>query len=523
MCTEPRRGSPWRQVLLLAALLLPAVGGAASIETLLMPGKVTRAHAKVEAQCSECHDRADKGNQDRLCMSCHEPVAADIKASTGFHGRRAAAGRTACSACHTEHLGRDADIVKLRPAAFDHAQTDFKLEGAHAGAPCAGCHASGKAWREAPTACVDCHRKVEPHEGRLGKACADCHVTRNWQQVRFDHDKTRFALADRHADVPCASCHAGNRWQDTPRQCVSCHAVDDVHRTRRGIACADCHTTAGWDQARFDHGRETGFALQGAHAKAACQSCHRTGRYEDKLPKDCNGCHKATDVHGGRFGPQCDSCHGNEAWQPARFDHERDGKFKLEGPHAKLDCHACHAAPVSRGKLGTQCQSCHRDDDVHGGVLGTECLSCHEPQAWRPATGFDHDLTQYPLVGQHVVVACGQCHVTPRFEARTQDCVGCHERDDVHRGNLGRECARCHTPNGWNQWEFDHSRETGFALTGAHGKASCGDCHRRPAGTVKLGKDCASCHADDDVHLGQYGRQCARCHSTVSFRTVKPQ
>ena len=201
MCTEPRKRGGWCRALVLAALLMPAIGSAASIETLLMPGKVTRAHAKVEAQCSECHDRADKAKQDRLCMACHETVAADVKAGTGFHGRSAAAGRTACNACHTEHLGRDADIVKLRAAAFDHARTDFKLEGAHLGAPCAGCHASGKPWREASTACVDCHRKVEPHEGRLGKACADCHGPKSWQQVRFDHDKTLFALADRHASL----------------------------------------------------------------------------------------------------------------------------------------------------------------------------------------------------------------------------------------------------------------------------------------------------------------------------------
>jgi hypothetical protein len=35
---------------------------------------------------------------------------------------------------------------------------------------------------------------------------------------------------------------------------------------------------------------------------------------------------------------------------------------------------------------------------------------------------------------------------------------------------------------------------------------------------VKLSKDCVSCHQKDDIHAGQFGRQCQRCHTTVTFR-----
>jgi hypothetical protein len=35
---------------------------------------------------------------------------------------------------------------------------------------------------------------------------------------------------------------------------------------------------------------------------------------------------------------------------------------------------------------------------------------------------------------------------------------------------------------------------------------------------VKLNPTCLSCHEQDDVHLGQYGRQCQRCHSTITFK-----
>jgi hypothetical protein len=42
-------------------------------------------------------------------------------------------------------------------------------------------------------------------------------------------------------------------------------------------------------------------------------------------------------------------------------------------------------------------------------------------------------------------------------------------------------------------------------------------------GKVKLAQDCLSCHATDDVHLGQYGRQCDRCHSTTIWKGARVQ
>ena len=93
----------------------------------------------------------------------------------------------------------------------------------------------------------------------------------------------------------------------------------------------------------------------------------------------------------------------------------------------------------------------------------------------------------------------------------------------MDKGNLGKDCARCHRHKAWTRWQFDHQRESGFALSGAHSRLQCNTCHRRPAGEAKLGKDCASCHANDDVHLGQFGRRCESCHSTISFKRTRPQ
>ena len=66
---------------------------------------------------------------------------------------------------------------------------------------------AGKKYRDAPMECVACHRKQEPHEGKLGKECGGCHDAANWQHVTYDHDKTAFPLVSiiaRGAKRTCA-------------------------------------------------------------------------------------------------------------------------------------------------------------------------------------------------------------------------------------------------------------------------------------------------------------------------------
>ena len=145
-------------------------------------------------------------------------------------------------------------------------------------------------------------------------------------------------------------CHFGNRYKGTPKECASCHAPDDVHRGERGTKCGSCHNTTGWKTAKFDHKKETGFALEGAHASMIAQDCHRSGNLQEKIPKDCFGCRQGQDAHAGRFGAQCDQCHGNDKWKPQSFDHSRDGHWDLTGRHQKVGCYSCHTAVIAEAE-----------------------------------------------------------------------------------------------------------------------------------------------------------------------------
>src|ERR1700732_5303663 len=308
---------------------------ATSVETLLMPGKVTRAHEKQEENCANCHDRSNVRTQSSLCLDCHKEIAADVGEHKGYHGRMANAGTGECRACHTEHKGRAADIVQLSRAQFDHHLTDFALEGAHSALACESCHKPSEAWRKAPATCVGCHKADDAHHGQFTQSCEPC--------------------------------HAAARYKPTPKPCAGCHATDDEHRGSRGEDCAKCHTTKEWKTAKYDHLKETGYALLGVHADVNCLACHRSGNYKDKIPKDCNGCHKADDAHAARFGAKCDDCHDNDRWQPVTYDHTAKTKFALVGAHAKTDCHVCHTASVDTQKLAKDCVGCHRCEDPQGG------------------------------------------------------------------------------------------------------------------------------------------------------------
>jgi hypothetical protein len=518
---EATRGT----ALLLGSLAALAFSRAAlaqrRVETLVMPGPVVQSHADIESECGKCHSRLSDTPQNRLCVSCHQDVGSDVADGRGFHGRVPAAETVECRACHIEHAGRGAEIVRLDSELFDHDTTDYPLHGAHERVACERCHADGAKHREAPSVCYDCHAADDPHAGRLGQSCEGCHSDKAWREVRFDHDQTDFPLTGKHGNVGCAACHVNERYRDLPSECSSCHLLDDVHRGTRGPSCEKCHASSDWKQTSFDHGRDTDFPLEGGHSGIACISCHRGNPYAVKVRSTCVACHRADDDHLGRFGGKCETCHSAERWRDVAFDHQKATGFALAGQHTGLDCEACHSGPIYEVALATSCESCHAADDPHAGQQGKACGSCHEETGWTRNVPFDHDITRFPLLGLHAAVPCEECHLTPEYRNASSVCVDCHAEQDVHAATLGARCEQCHTPASWPLWKFDHDAQTHFPLLGAHDGLACAACHRTPvASRIELSTTCGSCHEREDVHRGRFGRNCDRCHTAASFADV---
>jgi len=495
-----------------------------TLELLLMPGEVLQGHEKWEADCAKCHKLFDKSAQDGLCRDCHKDISRDIQEKHRFHGRMKNPGF--CRECHAEHEGRTAQIALLDENTFDHSKTDFLLRGAH-GDPklnCRSCHKAGVKYRKAPDFCRDCHIEDDVHKGKLGFTCADCHNETDWKEVRFDHDtQSRFPLKAKHADVTCTDCHADQRFKPTPVDCYACHKQDDKHKEYFGPSCQDCHNEQDWKIIIFDHGRDTKFVLRGKHQPAKCESCHTAPIYEQNIGVTCMTCHRNDDVHKTHFGEKCQICHTEDDWKDVTFDHDRDTKFVLRGKHQPAKCESCHIGKMYEVKLESTCMACHRSDDPHKGQEGEKCEECHNEEDWKDVM-FDHGLARFPLLGKHLIAKCEDCHETMALKDVALTCVGCHKKEDVHEQRLGPKCEMCHNSRDWKLWDFDHNRLTSFLLDGAHDGLECAACHMEPMQVEVVVIDtCVGCHNQDDVHEGDFGSDCQRCHKTSVWDALKPK
>jgi hypothetical protein len=310
-----------------------------------------------------------------------------------------------------------------------------------------------------------------------------------------------------------------------------------------------------------------------------CTQCHVVG---NRLSNDtCLACHtelkdRVAEHRGfhGRLAPAelvCNKCHHEHQGRDAQltqwgtggqkaFDHRKTG-FPLLGKHKKVACDQCHndrliadaAIRAMRAKepqrttfLGAavRCVDCHFDE--HRGQFKKRCQDCHTESGWKPAPGFKHAKTDFPLLGKHARVQCLKCHartmdadahkdapvrplseVFSRFRPVTHaSCEVCHK--DPHQGKLGADCAACHVESSWSvmkagKGERAFHEKTRYPLRGAHAEVACKSCHEPFPGVKAVFKgmrfqNCTDCHVD--AHLGQLGTPpsaCDSCHTVQAF------
>jgi hypothetical protein len=502
--------------------------------------------------CASCHtkDDAHAGKLGTNCAACHSPAgwkpATVDHSKFAFHldGKHAT---VACENCHKDsvfkgtpmdcvscHLNNDAHNGQLgtncaachspsgwKPANVDHSKFAFHLDGRHAAVNCTGCHING-VFKGTPMDCVSCHLKNDAHNGQLGTNCAACHSPSGWKPANVDHSKFAFHLDGKHAAVNCTGCHINGVFKGTPMDCASCHAQNDAHNGTLGNQCGTCHNPAGWTPTTFDH-NTVSFKLSAHKTKSdgsafACKDCHVQGYTAPFDQNTCGNCHLGINQafsteHFLTFGTNCMACHDGVESLGTNFNHNMV-PFKLAGKHAPLACSKCHInarTPADLKATPQACVSCHLKDDHHNGQFGTDCAACHSSEGWSLAK-VDHSQFAFKLDGKHAAVACQNCHINGQFKGTPMDCVSCHLKNDAHNGQLGTNCATCHTPGGWKPSIFNHNNAA-FQLTGRHAAVNCTACHIN--GQFKgTPMDCASCHTKNDPHGGRLGTQCAQCHTT---------
>lgn len=518
-------------------------------------------HEKVK--CVACHVNPVFTDVGRNCQDCHADV----------HQRKMG---TDCASCHTV-LGWTVSTQQLK----DH-QNRFPLFGAHAAVPCEECHKSAAVgqFQGLSTQCISCHQSdfqsaTNPNHTAAGfpTTCETCHTADSWLGAKFDHNSVGFPLTAGHANVPCASCHINNNYnlQIAATDCGNsgCHlstwqqTTNPVHPSA-GPAfalanCANCHTTAGWDTANFNHA-STGFPLTNGHANVACTACHLNNNYNLQIgPTNCGNsqCHLTTwqqtnnPVH-STAGPafaaaNCANCHTTQGWDAASFDHSITG-FTLVGTHmspSPTPCASCHISN-NYSLNSADCIGCHLDawnstptygrnvpDHIKSGFPQTAaaCTMCHPITKWSDGK-FDHSATGWPLTGAHVTTPCASCHINSNYSltSANTDCYGCHTAAWQSTTTLGgsvpnhiaagypTSCATCHTTSSWLGATFNH---TYFPIP--HHGSVCSDCHL--VSTDYSTFSCINCHTQtahqkpqtDQTHNGVGGyvygpTTCYNCH-----------
>jgi hypothetical protein len=299
-----------------------------------------------------------------------------------------------------------------------------------------------------------------------------------------------------------------------PTDCRLCHIEGSWHRIR-----ADFH---------FDHGKETGVELEGAHATAECLRCHNDrGPVQKYAAKGCAGCHE--DWHRRQLGTNCADCHDQTTWRPkdSIAAHNRT-RFPLIGAHAGVACFRCHqGAPVGNFKRAdTRCESCHQQDLARATAPNhlaagwtADCQRCHLPVSW---TGSSFVHASFPLNGAHQGLECSRCHSGGVFTGTPRICICCHQADNYGTtapnhvaASFPTSCETCHNTSSWEGALFNHR----FPLRSEH-NVSCATCHTAPGNFAQF--SCIGCHAHrrtemDDEHdevsgYSYVSSACVACH-----------
>jgi len=498
-----------------------------------------------EVGCRDCHAEGDPHSLEALrgpsalrpeprdCRDCHDQPHADsfVREAAIANGLRAPmalqghAANALCSSCHEpEHTSFAEDAAGLTDE--EHLASGFPLDVPHDDVDCASCHAPEAPYGERypgrrANDCAACHE--DPHAGQFAglvfdavsdafaggavdeQGCLVCHAGTHFEPHLFTveaHVATDLPLEGAHLDATCEACHdlgadEVRTFHPVDHHCDACHGdahggfFDAVLAAVEAPApehgdCARCHDPHAFSMdagEEFDHAFWTGHELVGAHAVAACTSCHErteepdaTGRRFGRVAEiygpvtGCASCHD--DVHESLFdrdGPfatvegreGCARCHSTTSFRelPNGFDHGHWTGWHLLGAHAEAACTTCHAPlrrPDEAGRTwgraaGRGCASCHASPhadqfDAVAGLSAKACETCHQSAAAFADLSFDHDLeSRFPLDEAHESVACGECHKPSEddgvvvYRPLSRECVDCH---GVHEKALRKRQRR---------------------------------------------------------------------------------
>ncbi|MCG7920789.1 MAG: class III cytochrome C family protein [Candidatus Thiodiazotropha lotti] len=187
---------------------------------------------------------------------------------------------------------------------------------------------------------------------------------------------------DAHADLAsdCFACHSPF-FGSTPEKCITCHQVADIglktttgepiEKEKKNVAfhqslieddCVACHSEHKGVQPFRPIGQFSHQLLEQS-VQTQCDSCH--GNPGDSLHRKITG--------------NCNTCHTQDRWVPATFEH--DEYFRFDRNH-ETECETCH---IDDNYTAYTCYGCHehsrskiREEHREEGIFDYEnCVECH--------------------------------------------------------------------------------------------------------------------------------------------------
>lgn len=412
--------------------------------------------------------------------------------------------------------------------------------------------------------CNDCHGNhlILPHTNpkstisvnNVAKTCTKCHV--NIEKVHVKVIRGELWEKAPGAIPACTDCHQPHKVKkanlvarSSDRECLSCHAKEDVHKTvdgkvisltvhrediqssvHKNIPCVKCHSDV--DPARH-------------------RPCETAGRV------DCSKCHAEIaeqyfeSDHGQAYfeknpdAPYCTDCHGDHKTLSHRD--ERDKTYRANIPQLCGDCHSKLAQKdTSLAKMGNvlvdYSTSVHGRGLTEKGLLPSAvCTDCHNSHLILNSK--DEKSSVYY---KNVPATCATCHrgiykqyitsvhspMVTKTDKKLPTCEDCHSAHKIKEHTQDKfitevteQCGSCHEDLAKTYFETIHGKAYMLGYTDA---AKCSDCHgshdilpvndpNSRVGIHNVVQTCQQCHEDANMRFTGY-----LTHATHHDKTKYP-
>jgi len=185
--------------------------------------------------------------------------------------------------------------------------------------------------------------------------------------------------------------------------------------------------------------------------------------------------------------------------------HEVSGNT-LNNSLAKHDLHSNELVPC----IACHAQTGHAPADQAAALASDPvmCESCHEAHL------------DFPLIGGHASIECGDCHRIIGYRVEPQLCDICHNKPNDHLDDFSLNCDDCHDVQSWKPARFeehnfplDHESQTTIRCDTCHPDNwetySCYLCHEHERAKVEDEhreegitdfQDCVGCHPTGREH-----------------------